>query len=50
MEWPRTVGHRPFDLKLGAQIVKQKIAAGDIAPVVPMYLRPSYAEQNKKEN
>jgi hypothetical protein len=50
MEWARTVGHRPFDLKLGAQIVEQKIAAGDIAPVVPMYLRPSYAEQNKKGN
>lgn len=50
MEWARTVGHRPFDLKLGAQIVEQKIAAGDIAPVVPMYLRPSYAEQNKKDN
>lgn len=46
MAWPRTVGHRPFDLKLGAQIVEQKIAAGDIAPAVPMYLRPSYAEQN----
>ncbi|MBQ8293844.1 MAG: tRNA (adenosine(37)-N6)-threonylcarbamoyltransferase complex dimerization subunit type 1 TsaB [Alphaproteobacteria bacterium] len=47
MEWPRTVGHRPFDLKLGVQIVEQKIAAGDIAPAVPMYLRPSYAEENK---
>ena len=50
MERARTVGHRPFDLKLGVQIVEQKIAAGDMAPVVPMYLRPSYAEQNKKEN
>ena len=50
MEWARTVGHRPFDLKLGVQIVEQKIAAGDTAPVVPMYLRPSYAEQNKKDN
>lgn len=50
MEWARTVGHRSFDLKQGVQIVEQKIAAGDIAPVVPMYLRPSYAEQNKKEN
>lgn len=50
MEWARTVGHRPFDLKLGVQIVEQKIAMGDIAPVVPMYLRPSYAEQNKKDN
>lgn len=49
MEWPRTVGHKPFDLKLGVDIIKQKIANGDLDPVVPMYLRPSYAEQNKKE-
>ncbi len=48
MKCPRTVGHKPFDLKLGAQIVKQKLAAGNIEPTVPMYLRPSYAEENKK--
>ncbi len=48
MEWPRTVGHKPFDLKLGVQIVEQKIASGNLEPVIPMYLRPSYAEQNKK--
>lgn len=47
MEWPRTVGHKPFDLKLGVDIVKQKIASGDLEPAVPMYLRPSYAEENK---
>ncbi|MBE6457429.1 MAG: tRNA (adenosine(37)-N6)-threonylcarbamoyltransferase complex dimerization subunit type 1 TsaB [Alphaproteobacteria bacterium] len=47
MEWSRTVGHKPFDLKLGVDIVKQKIASGDTTPVVPMYLRPSYAEENK---
>lgn len=49
MEWPRTVGHKPFDLKLGVDIVKQKIARGDLEPVVPMYLRPSYAEQNQEK-
>lgn len=49
MDWPRTVGHKPFDLKLGAQIVAEKIAHNDLTPVVPMYLRPSYAEQNKGE-
>lgn len=48
MEWPRTVGHKPYDLKLAAQIVEQKIALGKLEPVIPMYLRPSYAEQNKK--
>jgi tRNA threonylcarbamoyl adenosine modification protein YeaZ len=48
MEWARTVGHKPFDLKLGVQIVEQKIANGDLEPAVPMYLRPSYAEEAKK--
>ena len=48
MEWPRTVGHKPFDLKLGVKIIEQKIAGGALEPAVPMYLRPSYAEQNKK--
>lgn len=47
MEWARTVGHKPFDLKLGVKIVEQKIANNDLEPAVPMYLRPSYAEQNK---
>lgn len=48
MEWARTVGHKSFDLKLGIQIVEQKIKSDNIEPVAPMYLRPSYAEQNKK--
>lgn len=48
MEWPRTVGHKPFDLKLGVKVVAEKIANGDNEPAVPMYLRPSYAEENKK--
>lgn len=45
MECPRTVGHKPFDLKLGTQIAQQKLADGNLAPVAPMYLRPSYAEK-----
>lgn len=48
MECPRTVGHKPFDITLAADIVRKKLAAGDTAPVVPMYLRPSYVETNKK--
>ncbi len=48
MEWPRTVGHRPFNLGLGTHIVQQKLDSGAIEPAVPMYLRPSYAEQNNK--
>ena len=44
MECPRTVGHKPFDLKLATDIITNKLAAGTLDPVVPMYLRPSYAE------
>lgn len=47
MAWPRTVGHKPFDLRLGVNVVKENLKSGDLEPVVPMYLRPSYAEQNK---
>ena len=48
MDWPRTVGHKPFDLHNAVAIVSDKLKSGNIEPVVPMYLRPSYAEQNKK--
>lgn len=47
MARPRTVGHKQFDLRLGVNVVKEKLKSGDLEPVVPMYLRPSYAEQNK---
>lgn len=50
MEWPRTVGHKPFDLKLGVKIVQDKLTQGTNDPVVPMYLRPSYVETNPKGN
>ena len=50
MKCPRTVGHKPFDLLLAPKIVADKIAHGDIQPVVPMYLRPSYAEETKDKN
>ena len=49
MEWPRTVGHRPFNLKHGVNIVQQKLENKDKEPVIPMYLRPSYVETNKKD-
>ncbi len=50
MKCPRTVGHKPFDLKLGTDIVRGKIERGNTEPVVPMYLRPSYAEEAKNKN
>ena len=48
MEWPQTVGHKPFDLKLASNIVKTKLESGNIEPAIPMYLRPSYAEEKGK--
>lgn len=48
MECPRTVGHKPFNLGRATKIAQKKLAMGDVAPAVPMYLRPSYAEENKK--
>ena len=48
MEWPRTVGHRPFDLKYGVKIVQNKLSNKNNEPVVPMYLRPSYVETNNQ--
>ena len=49
MKCPRTVGHKPFDLTLAPKIVADKLANGTIEPVVQMYLRPSYAEEAKKD-
>lgn len=48
MEWARTVGHKPFDLHNALSVIKTKIEKNDFQPAVPMYLRPSYAEQNNK--
>lgn len=50
MTCPRTVGHKPFDLLLAPKIVADKIAHGNVEPAVPMYLRPSYAEEAKNKN
>ena len=44
MAWPQTVGHKPFDLKLATKIVRKKLESG-YEPAIPMYLRPSYAEE-----
>ena len=50
MKCPRTIGHKPFDLLLAPQIARNKIKDGNVEPVVPMYLRPSYAEEAKNKN
>lgn len=48
MQWVRTVGHKPFDLKLALPIIKRKLEKSDKEPVIPLYLRPSYAEKETK--
>lgn len=45
MKCPSTVGHKPYDLKFAKDIVENKIKNEKIEPVIPMYLRPSYAEK-----
>jgi tRNA threonylcarbamoyl adenosine modification protein YeaZ len=45
MDWPQTVGHKPFNLLLATNIIEQKLKSGKTEPAIPMYLRPSYAEE-----
>ncbi len=45
MKCPMTVGHKPYNLMLATNIVEQKLKDKKIEPVIPMYLRPSYAEK-----
>ena len=47
MAYPQTVGHKPFDLKLGIDIVRKKLENGNTESVILMYLRPSYAEDKQ---
>lgn len=48
MEYPKTVGHIPYDLKDSVQVLIKKLSTNTNEPVIPMYLRPSYAELNCK--
>jgi tRNA threonylcarbamoyl adenosine modification protein YeaZ len=45
MKCPSTVGHKPYNLNYAKNIVEEKIKSGKSEPVIPMYLRPSYAEK-----
>ncbi len=53
MKYPKTVGHKPFDLRDAIPIVMQKLnhksEISNQQSVIPMYLRPSYAELNCKK-
>ncbi|MBN1324655.1 MAG: tRNA (adenosine(37)-N6)-threonylcarbamoyltransferase complex dimerization subunit type 1 TsaB [Alphaproteobacteria bacterium] len=46
MDYPKTVGHIPYNLKDAIPIITRKLNK-KLEPVVPMYLRPSYAEIQK---
>ncbi|MBR3510459.1 MAG: tRNA (adenosine(37)-N6)-threonylcarbamoyltransferase complex dimerization subunit type 1 TsaB [Alphaproteobacteria bacterium] len=45
MKCPLTVGHKPYNFMCAKDIVETKIKNGNLEPVIPMYLRPSYAEK-----
>lgn len=45
MKCPMTVGHKPYNLLVATKIVENKIKNENNEPVIPMYLRPSYAEK-----
>jgi len=45
MKCPLTVGHKPYNLNYAKNIIEEKIKNKISEPVIPMYLRPSYAEK-----
>ena len=45
MKCPMTVGHKPYNLMFAKNIIEQKLKDNKNEPVIPMYLRPSYAEK-----
>ena len=50
MKYARTVGHLPCDLVDALPIAERKLATGNTEPVIPLYIRPHYAEQNRKSS
>ena len=48
-DYAKTVGHKPYDLTNALPIVQRKLKS-DAVPVIPLYIRPSYAEQNRKSS
>ncbi len=49
MDYPQTVGHLPFDLRDGFNVTWRKLKRQP-EPVIPLYLRPSYAETSCKSS
>ncbi|MFA7188307.1 MAG: tRNA (adenosine(37)-N6)-threonylcarbamoyltransferase complex dimerization subunit type 1 TsaB [Alphaproteobacteria bacterium] len=48
-DYQKTTGHKPYDLTNALPIVQRKLKS-DSVPVIPLYIRPSYAEQNRKSS
>lgn len=49
MAYPKTVGHKPYDLSDAIPIVNKKLELPP-EPVIPLYIKPSYVEQNCKSS
>lgn len=49
-KYPKTIGHKPFDLTNALPIVQRKLNKYEIVPVIPLYIRGSYAEQTCKSS
>lgn len=47
MKYPQTVGHKPYDLLDANSIIEKKLKQ-KLEPVIPLYIRASYAELNCK--
>jgi tRNA threonylcarbamoyl adenosine modification protein YeaZ len=54
MKCAQTIGHEPYDLADALPVVMRKLNSGRAGsaslPPIPMYLKPSYAEQNCKSS
>ena len=48
-DYAKTTGHKPYDLTKALPIVQRKLSDGAV-PVIPLYIRASYAEQNRKSS
>lgn len=49
-DYAKTVGHKPFDLSDAMAVATEKLNSGAPQIVIPMYIKPSYAEQNCKSS
>lgn len=48
-DYAKTTGHKPYDLTNALPIVQRKLKS-DAVPVIPLYIRASYAEQTCKSS